>query len=95
MKEILEKFKNSFKTIWLFLILCLTLLFGGCTDKETATRILKQDGFTHIELTGYSFWGCSRDDTFSTGFVAQKNGKTIEGSVCNNFFFKNATIRYK
>lgn len=75
--------------------LMLVLPLSSCTDEPTATRILSQEGYEEITLTGYQWLACGRDDFFHTGFVAIKNNKAIEGTVCSGLFFKNATIRYK
>lgn len=75
--------------------LCVLLIITGCTDKENAERILKNDGFTHISVTGYNFFACSKDDFQHTGFIAKKGENTVEGTVCSGLFFKNSTIRFK
>lgn len=75
-------------------ILIITFL-TGCTEKENAERILKNDGFTDIKITGYNFFACSKDDNYHTGFIAKKGDKEIEGTVCSGLFFKNYTIRFK
>ena len=71
------------------------LLFVGCTDKENAERILRNDGYTDIVITGYDFLGCSKDDFQHTGFVAKKQNNSVEGTVCSGLLFKNSTIRFK
>ncbi len=77
----------------LLLILPLILLVG-CTQPADATRILENDGFTNIQITGYNWFACSKDDTYHTGFVAVKNGRTVTGTVCAGLLFKNSTIRF-
>ena len=68
-------------------------LMAGCTDASKATRTLQAAGYQQIEITGYSVFGCSEDDTFHTGFVATgANGSRVEGVVCSGIF-KGATIR--
>jgi hypothetical protein len=32
---------------------------AGCTDADNATRILEANGFSNIEITGYSWFSCS------------------------------------
>ena len=71
------------------------MMFTGCTDKENAERILKNDGYTHITITGYTFFSCSKGDFQHTGFIAKKGDNTIEGTVCSGLLFKNSTIRFK
>lgn len=72
------------------------MLLVGCTDAENATRLLKAQGYTDIEITGYSAFGCSEDDTLHTGFRAKGvNGQVVVGTVCSGLFFKNSTIRFQ
>lgn len=70
------------------------LVLAGCTDESGARRVLQGAGYTEIRMTGYSFFSCSKDDTYSTGFVAKgPTGQSVTGSVCSGVFFKNSTIR--
>ena len=71
----------------------IALLAGGVTDPDAARMILARDGMTKIEMTGYVFLGCSKDDWYHTGFRAVKNGQPVNGVVCAGFF-KGSTIRY-
>lgn len=70
-----------------------TLFLMSCTDPDKAKRVLEQDGFTDIELCGYSWFACG-DDFFKTCFKAKKSNKEISGTVCSGFL-KDATIRFK
>lgn len=76
-------------------ILFLLILLTACTDNSTAYRVLKNDGYTNIKFTGYSWFACSQDDFYHTGFIATKNNHQIEGTVCSGLIFKNATIRFE
>jgi hypothetical protein len=76
---------------FLFLLILLT----ACTDNSTAYRVLKNDGYTNIMFTGYSWFACSRDDFYHTGFIAVKNQNKVSGTVCSGLIFKNATIRFE
>lgn len=80
------------------IIVAALFAFGvvGCTDADNATRILEANGFTQIEITGYSFFSCSEKDTQSTGFKAVgPTGVKVEGAVCSGLLFKNSTIRFE
>lgn len=77
---------------WIILISILCLF--GCTDSDNAYKVLHSQGYTNIEITGYCFFGCGKDDTKSTGFVATApNGDIVEGVVCQGLFTKGATVR--
>ena len=71
----------------------LAVLFSGCTASNEATRALEGAGYTQIQITGYSWFGCGKDDTFATGFEATgPSGKHVSGVVCSGWL-KGATIR--
>jgi prepilin-type N-terminal cleavage/methylation domain-containing protein len=54
------------------------------TDERTAERVLSQQGYTDIHFTGYKNWACSKEDWYSTGFVARSiNGSVVSGVVCS------------
>lgn len=84
----MEKFmKKTFVTVVL-----LGLLYG-CTSSSNADRILKSSGYTDIQLNGYAFFGCSKNDLFHDSFTAKSvNGTVVSGVVCSGIF-KGSTIR--
>ena len=76
--------------IWLLLAAPLLVC---CTDEPRARRVLEEQGYADIELTGYAPWSCSNDDTFETGFRAKgPTGRAVTGAVCCGAF-KNCTVR--
>lgn len=76
------------------LLAVLALVLTGCSDSGAATKALKGAGYTNIRITGYSWFSCSQDDTFSTGFVATgPTGERVTGAVCSGFLLKGSTIR--
>lgn len=76
--------------------LALCLAVTACTDPDTATRVLQENGYTNVQMTGYSWFSCSKDDTYSTGFAATSpTGQTVKGTVCAGIIFKNSTIRFE
>lgn len=58
------------------------LFIGGCTDNDNAQRILSQNGYTNISMTGYNFFSCSESDFYHSGFRAlSPDGKhTVTGT---------------
>lgn len=83
------------KIILPLIILFIIVMLNTCTDEKEAQRILTANGYTEIEYTGHSWFGCSKDDTYATGFKAKTaTGQQIEGVVCSGLFFKNSTIRF-
>ena len=89
----IKKKENTMKKIIIAASLALCLM--SCTDPTDAKRVLEAQGFKNIEITGYNFFGCGKDDTYHTGFIAiGQNGQAIEGTVCRGLFFKGSTVRY-
>lgn len=79
---------------WLVAIAVIGLT--ACTRPESATRVLEQNGFRNIEITGYTFFSCSEDDAIHTGFTAvSMAGMHVSGTVCEGIVFKNSTIRFE
>jgi len=80
----------------LLIVTMLVLAFAGCTDTSLALRVLHDQGYTDVEITGYALFMCGEDDYYSTGFRATSPaGVRVEGAVCNALWTKGATIRFK
>jgi hypothetical protein len=78
-----------------WLVAVLLVFAAGCTSEKTARRVLAEQGFTDVEMTGHEPFMCGRDDGFSTGFTATSpNGKRVSGAVCNGLF-KGSTVRFR
>jgi hypothetical protein len=85
--------KKSFFLFCLFIVFI--SLFSSCTDATETRRILAAQGFKKIEITGYNFWGCGKEDFYHTGFNAiSPNNTPISGTVCSGLFFKGSTVRF-
>ncbi len=75
------------------LAVCWSAVLSGCTSETEATRALTGAGYTNITMTGYRFFLCDENDTWSTGFEATgPNGNRVSGAVCSGVL-KGATIR--
>jgi len=85
-------FKVGFALV-LFVVV-ITISLRGCTDPAGATRVLTQQGYTNIEITGYR-WGMGGEgDTHITGFEATSpNGTRVSGAVTSGWL-KGSTIRF-
>lgn len=80
----------------ILIALGMVLALAGCTDEPGAERILKANGFSDIQFTGYAWMSCSDKDTYQTGFIAKgPTGIRVKGAVCAGMFFKNSTIRFE
>lgn len=70
---------------------CLSIT--ACTDGPNAIRVLKAQGYTDIEMTGYRYGMGGEGDTYVTGFRAKSPaGVEVTGAVCSGFL-KGSTIR--
>ena len=66
------------------LILVALLTCSGCTDNDEAKRVLTEQGYSNIALTGFELFDCSYDYFYRTGFTATAaTGKSVEGAVCS------------
>jgi len=76
----------------IIVVLCFSL--RGCTDEDGARRVLQQNGYKDITITGYR-WGMGGEkDTYVTGFEATSpSGARVSGAVCSGLF-KGSTIRF-
>jgi hypothetical protein len=74
------------------LVICLLAI--GCTNEKEARRVLDMEGVTQASMTGYSWFTCSKDDFYHTGFTGTRNGKQVTGTVCSGFWLRGSTVRY-
>lgn len=90
-----EEINNIIARISLFTIAAV-ILFGvfpyTCTRPEETHRVLRQSGYSEVEITGWRPFSGS-GEAFSTGFEAKSpNGENVSGAVSSGIF-KGATIR--
>lgn len=79
----------------LALVAIAAVALSGCTDPTSATKVLTQAGYSDIQMTGYDWLACGKDDTYHTGFRAKgPTGAIVNGVVCKGVFFKSSTIRF-
>ena len=79
------------------LVLAVAILVGitGCTSQDKSMKVLQAQGYTDVQMTGYSFFSCDKKDTYSDGFTAKSpNGSKVQGAVCSGVF-KGYTIRFE
>lgn len=68
----------------------------ACTNPDSATLALLDAGYGDITITGYNWYGCSKDDTYYTGITFTATGPTgrrTSGTVCSGWM-KGSTIRF-
>lgn len=79
------------KLIYPILLVC---ALSACTEPDRARSVLEGAGYTEIQMHGYDWLNCSKDDTYHDKFTAKgPTGKTVSGVVCAGLFFKGAIIR--
>ncbi len=82
--------KNTLIIAAIIVVLC------ACTDPKGATNALQASGYKDVQITGYDFLACSKDDFYCTGFTATApNDQRVDGAVGGWFLFKGSTIRIK
>lgn len=78
----------------LFAVACLSVLAGCGVNPDKAKKLLEGQGMSNVVIGGYSFWGCSEDDTFKSSFTAKaQNGQDVSGVVCGGWL-KGYTVRF-
>jgi hypothetical protein len=79
------------------LIIAAALSLSACfTDPQNTNRVLTEAGYSHIQITGFRFYGCDKNDSIHTGFKAVgPTGHPVTGVVCSGYglFGKSNTIR--
>lgn len=77
-----------------FIVIIFSFLFS-CTSESDAKRALEAESFTDIEITGWNYLSCGKEDFYRTGFCATNTAKKrVCGTVCSGLIFKGSTIRY-
>jgi hypothetical protein len=77
-------------------ILFLSLTMAACSNESGARKALLDQGFSDIEITGWSPLSCSDNDGTCTGFRAMgPTGRLVEGVVGCGYVFKGCTVRIK
>lgn len=82
---------------WFRLFICFIIIIGlyGCIDEQGAFRVLTENGYTNIIITGQDYMMCGSDDMYQTGFTATSpSNHHVEGTVCSAQG-KGYTIRFK
>lgn len=89
----MKKIENLSTLFIMLAVICMPFL-SSCTDAAASTRALTDEGYTEVEITGYDYFGCSKDDTFHTGFRAKNvKGVVVTGVVCCGIL-KSCTVRH-
>lgn len=78
----------------LFLLVLPLLFLTGCSTSKIES-VLQEDGYTNVSLYGFPMLTCGGDDSAWTSkhFKAEKDGKSVEGTVCCGLLFKGCVIR--
>lgn len=84
-------------TIYVHIAIIVLMIFIrlllGFTDAPGTTRLLTDQGYSNVEITGWRPFAGSKDDIHCTGFTAiTPTGKQVSGTVTSGFF-KGKTLR--
>ena len=78
-----------------YLFLASLILVIGCTNVDKTVQTLKSSGYSDIQIKGYAWFACGKDDTYATNFSAKNPlGRTVSGVVCCGLVFKGCTVRF-
>lgn len=90
--------KSWIITLIILVITFIVLAIAGCRDDKSVANILIDKGFNHINVIGYSTFGCKKLLGHQSGidFVAYKNMNKVNGIICCESFFnyKDCLIVY-
>ena len=71
------------------------IMLTACTNADSARRVLEENGYSDIQMTGYRFFMCGKEDFYHSGFAAKgPTGRSVSGVVCQGLLFKGSTIRF-
>jgi hypothetical protein len=67
---------------------------GGCNVGKEGARALEAQGYRDVRIGSHAWWGCGRDDSYSSHFIATNPlGKRVAGVVCCGWT-KGCTVRF-
>jgi hypothetical protein len=85
--------ETTYIIIAAWILLILTRLMMGFTDPAGATKVLNDQGYSEVEITGWRPFMGSDSDVRCTGFKAKSpNGTAVTGAVTGGVF-KGKVIR--
>lgn len=71
------------------------LILVGCSAPDRSRQALEDEGYTDIEIHGWSPLTCGQDDKFSTAWTARNvRGRVVSGVVCCGLMAKRCTVRH-
>lgn len=78
-----------------FMISFIAFTMRGLKDPEGAKRVLEDQGYTHVNITGLRSFSCGNRELWRTGFKAMNQaGRVVRGTVCTTLF-KSSNIRFE
>lgn len=83
--KLMKKFIENIKLVSIIIAIVLAVYFVipySCTRPNDTKRILEQNGYTSVKITGYRPFMATKGDSSSTGFEAiSPNGSKVTGAV--------------
>jgi len=76
--------------------LTFAVFFGaslGYSNPASTSRVLADDGYTDVVITGRQYFGCDRDFYRTTFTAKNSRGIKVHGVVCQGLISGAATIR--
>ena len=81
----------------LVLTILTAMLLASCTSPDKARETLEDEGYSHIQIGGWSPYGCAHGeggDSTCTKFNARgPSGREVRGVVGCGYLLKGCTVR--
>ena len=88
-----KRWRTTIITSLVLAVVMVVVFVLGRPSDEDIHRVLSGAGYTQVELTGFKFLGCAKEDSYRIGFLAiGSDGKPVSGLVCSTPF-KGHTVR--
>jgi hypothetical protein len=79
------------------LVLTILMFLASCTSPDKARKTLEDEGYSHIQIGGWSPYGCAHGeggDSTCTKFEARgPSGRKVRGEVGCGYLLKGCTVR--
>lgn len=76
-----------------YVLIISALFLAACTKPDHAANVLEKSGYTDIQMRGYGYLACSKDDFYHDKFTARGPlGHPASGVVCTGLLFRGSTI---
>lgn len=76
------------------LIVLMCLFFVACS-RDDAIRMLEAEGYENVQITNFGWLRCRENISEKTSFIAQRDGKEVDGSICLPYLYRYTVTRIR